>query len=120
MNTSTWSTPIRAGMLINAVYEPTFTHLGDEFGKTILGFFTDEPGFMNEKGATLEDASTSSFIGRGDMALPWSDELARRLHEALGTNWLSELRGLWTRDPGRRSGPPHLHGHRHATLPCVL
>ena len=86
-------------MLINAVYEPTFTHLGDEFGKTILGFFTDEPGFMNEKGATLEDASTNSFIGRGDMALPWSDELARRLHEALGMDWLSELRGLWTRDP---------------------
>lgn len=86
-------------MLINAVYEPTFEHLGDEFGKTILGFFTDEPGFMNEKGATLEDTSTSSFIGRGDMALPWSDELARRLHEALGTNWLSELRELWTRDP---------------------
>ena len=86
-------------MLINAVYEPTFEHLGDEFGKTILGFFTDEPGFMNEKGTTLEDASTSSFIGRGDMALPWSDELARRLHEALGASWLAELRGLWTRDP---------------------
>ena len=86
-------------MLINAVYEPTFEHLGDEFGKTILGFFTDEPGFMNEKGATLEDASTSSFIGRGDMALPWSDELARRLHEELSASWLAELRGLWTRDP---------------------
>ena len=86
-------------MLINAVYEPTFEYLGDEFGKTILGFFTDEPGFMNEKGATLEDASNSSFIGRGDMALPWSDELARHLHEALGTNWLAELRELWTRDP---------------------
>lgn len=85
-------------MLINAVYEPTFEHLGDEFGKTILGFFTDEPGFMNEKGATLEDASTSSFIGRGDMALPWSDELARRLHEALGMDWLAKLRGLWTRE----------------------
>lgn len=84
--------------LIDAVYEPTFTHLGDEFGKTILGFFTDEPGFMNEKGATLEDASTSSFIGRGDMALPWSDELARRLHEALGMDWLAKLRGLWTRE----------------------
>lgn len=85
--------------LIDAVYEPTFEHLGDEFGCTILGFFTDEPGFMNEKGATLEDASTNSFIGRGDMALPWSDELARRLHEALGMDWLSELRELWTRDP---------------------
>lgn len=85
--------------LIDAVYEPTFEHLGDEFGCTILGFFTDEPGFMNEKGTALDDASTSSFIGRDDMALPWSDELARRLHEALGANWLIELRELWTRDP---------------------
>lgn len=85
-------------MLIDAVYEPTFEHLGDEFGKTILGFFTDEPGFMNEKGTTLDDASTSSFIGRSDLALPWSDELARRLHDALGENWLTKLHGLWTRE----------------------
>lgn len=85
-------------VLIDAVYEPTFEHLGDEFGKTILGFFTDEPGFMNEKGTTLDDASTSSFIGRSDLALPWSDELARRLHDALGENWLTKLHGLWTRE----------------------
>ena len=85
-------------VLIDAVYEPTFEHLGDEFGKTILGFFTDEPGFMNEKGTTLDDASTSSFIGRGDLALPWSDELARRLHDALGANWLAKLHCLWTRE----------------------
>ena len=85
-------------MLINAVYEPTFEHLGDEFGKTILGFFTDEPGFMNEKGTTLDDASTSSLIGRADLALPWSDELARRLHDALGEDWLAKLHGLWTRE----------------------
>ena len=85
-------------VLIDAVYEPTFKHLGDEFGKTILGFFTDEPGFMNEKGATLDNASTSSFIGRSDLALPWSDELARRLRDALGESWLTELHGLWTRE----------------------
>lgn len=85
-------------VLIDAVYEPTFEHLGDEFGKTILGFFTDEPGFMNEKGTTLDDASTSSFIGRSDLALPWSDELARRLYDALGENWLAKLHGLWTRE----------------------
>ena len=84
--------------LIDAVYEPTFEHLGDEFGCTILGFFTDEPGLMNEKGAALEDASADSSIGRSDMALPWSGELAQRLHKALGENWLAELRGLWTRD----------------------
>ena len=85
-------------VLIDAVYEPTFEHLGDEFGRTILGFFTDEPGFMNEKGTALDDASTSSLIGRGDLALPWSDELARRLHEALGASWLTKLHGLWTRE----------------------
>ena len=85
-------------VLIDAVYEPTFEHLGDEFGKTILGFFTDEPGFMNEKGTTLDDASTGSFIGRGDLALPWSDELARRLRDTLGEGWLTELHGLWTRE----------------------
>lgn len=85
-------------VLIDAVYEPTFEHLGDEFGCTILGFFTDEPGFMNEKGTTLDDASTSSFIGRGDLALPWSDELASRLRNALGEDWLTKLHGLWTRE----------------------
>ena len=85
-------------VLIDAVYEPTLEHLGDEFGKTILGFFTDEPGFMNEKGTTLDDASTSSFIGRSDLALPWSDELARRLRDVLGEGWLTELHGLWTRE----------------------
>ena len=82
-------------VLIDAVYEPTFEHLSDEFGCTILGFFTDEPGFMNEKGTALDDASTSSFIGRGDMALPWSDELASRLRNALGEDWLTKLHGLW-------------------------
>lgn len=86
-------------VLIDAVYEPTLEHLGDEFGRTILGFFTDEPGFMNEKGTTLDDASTSSFIGRGDLALPWSDELASRLRDALGEDWLAKLHGLWTREP---------------------
>lgn len=85
-------------VLIDAVYEPTFEHLSDEFGCTILGFFTDEPGFMNEKGTALDDASTSSFIGRGDMALPWSDELASRLRNALGEDWLTKLHGLWTRE----------------------
>lgn len=85
-------------VLIDAIYEPTFEHLGDEFGCTILGFFTDEPGFMNEKGTALDDASTSSLIGRGDMALPWSDELVSRLRNALGEDWLTKLHGLWTRE----------------------
>lgn len=32
------------------------------------------------------------------MALPWSDELASRLRNALGEDWLTKLHGLWTRE----------------------
>lgn len=85
-------------MLIDAVYEPTFRELGDEFGRTILGFFTDEPGFMNEKGAAQADATADSLIGRDDMALPWSPELEQRLATALGEDWLAQLPALWMRD----------------------
>ena len=84
--------------LIDAVYEPTFRELGDEFGTTILGFFTDEPGFMNEKGTAQEDASANAYIGRSDMALPWSSELERRLATALGEDWTVQLPALWNRD----------------------
>ena len=30
-------------VLIDAVYEPHYAHYGEEFGKTIAGFFSDEP-----------------------------------------------------------------------------
>lgn len=92
-------------VLIKAIYEPHYEHVGSEFGKTILGFFTDEPGFMNEKGVADAEGCADSLIGKADMALPWSDELARRLREALGEEaatderFLAQLALLWTRRP---------------------
>ncbi len=59
-------------VLINEVYEPHYNHYKDEFGKTIRGFFSDEPRFGNIKG-------TEGSIGRPDMVLPWSDTLMGEL-----------------------------------------
>ncbi len=86
-------------LLIEAVYEPHYAHFADEFGTTIKGFFTDEPGFMNEKGAKVGPL-TDSLIGKPDMPLPWSDELARRLQTRWGASWLSKLALLWTDGTG--------------------
>lgn len=89
--------------LIDAVYEPHFEHLGDEFGKTILGFFSDEPGFANEKGTTGPDGISDTLIGKATAPLPWSAELERRLRAALGERYLAELPHLWDREPAART-----------------
>lgn len=102
--------------LIDAVYEPHFEHLGDEFGKTILGFFSDEPGFANEKGTTGPDGISDTLIGKATAPLPWSAELERRLRTALGERYLDELPHLWDREPAGRACTPRLYGHREYPL----
>lgn len=77
-------------VLIQAVYEPHYAHFKEEFGKTILGFFSDEPGFMNEKGVNAD-----SLIGKETMPLPWSKELEHRWKEARQEEHLIALAGLW-------------------------
>lgn len=59
-------------VLIQEVYESHFAHYRDEFGKTIQGFFSDEPRFGNFKG-------TKGWIGREDMPLPWRDGLEQEI-----------------------------------------
>ncbi len=83
--------------LIKAVYEPHYQRFGDEFGHTILGFFSDEPGFANEKGITFEDGTSDCLIGKKSMPLPWSAELERRLRERWGEAFLANLCALWDR-----------------------
>lgn len=77
-------------VLIQAVYEPHYEQFKEEFGKTILGFFSDEPGFMNEKGVNAD-----SLIGKEDMVLPWSLELERRFKEAMKEDYACSLPLLW-------------------------
>lgn len=89
-------------VLIDAVYEPHYRELGEEFGKTILGFFSDEPGFMNEKGAAPDgQLTTDTLIGKEFMALPWSRELKAELARTLGVSddaaLFAQLSHLWDR-----------------------
>ena len=58
-------------VLLDEVYKPHFEHYKEEFGKTILGFFSDEPRFGNDKGPECP-------IGK-DMPLPWRNGLEKEL-----------------------------------------
>lgn len=75
---------------IDAVYEPHFERYGSEFGKTIAGFFSDEPLFGNTVGFQFDES-----IGRKVMPLPWSAALPDLLEEKLGRDWLLSLPLLW-------------------------
>ncbi len=70
--------PAATQVLLDTVYQPIYEHFGEEFGKRIRGFFSDEPRFGNIHGA--EDAS----IGRNSqMDLPWRDGMAEMLSSEL-------------------------------------
>ncbi len=75
--------------LIEAVYQPHYDHYAEEFGKTIAGFFSDEPGFYNVGGYQPGNA-----VGRKKMPLPWGDEL-ESLMEKENADWRRQLPYLW-------------------------
>lgn len=77
-------------VLIEAVYEPHYEHYKEEFGKTIAGFFSDEPGFGNTFGFAMDES-----IGRKMMPLPWNRDVPGMLEERLGEKWTELLPLLW-------------------------
>lgn len=79
-----------AQVLIDEVYTPHYERYREEFGRTIQGFFSDEPRFGNAKG-------TECSIGR-DMPLPWR----AGLEEELGFE-RSCLPLLWTKGTGKEA-----------------
>jgi hypothetical protein len=76
-------------ILINEVYEKHYEKFSEEFGQTILGFFSDEPGFQNEKGI-----KSDSLIGK-NMPLPWSEEVGEKLYELYGEDYMAKIPHLW-------------------------
>lgn len=61
-------------VLIDEVYQKHYDHYYHEFGKTIVGFFSDEPRFGNTKGP-------NASIGRYNMPLPWNENVLMKLKE---------------------------------------
>ncbi len=85
-------------VLIEAVYEAHYEHFPEEFGKTIAGFFSDEPGFGNSFGFTMDEA-----VGRKEMPLPWNGEMSGMLGERLGKDWRTKLPLLFCGGTDRES-----------------
>ena len=75
-------------ILIDAVYEPHWAHYKEEFGKTIAGFFSDEPELGNGAAYSHEKMGF-------DQDLPWSDELKEALKARWGDVWRAKLLFLW-------------------------
>ena len=77
-------------VLIDTVYEPHWQHYQDRFGKTIAGFFSDEPELGNGLMYDLVN-----YVGNPDIDLPWSREIEEGLRSALGENFAAKLYLLW-------------------------
>jgi hypothetical protein len=84
--------PASCRLLIDAVYEPHYAHYNADFGKTIAGFFSDEPelgnGHLYQFGNTLGT----------DQDLPWSSLLEGELIRRLGEDYTKLLPLLWEND----------------------
>lgn len=84
-------------VLIDAVYEPHWQHFQKDFGKTIAGFFSDEPelgnGHLYEMGKKLWELDD----------LPWSDELEQSLQNRWGDSLPEKLALLWDKDAGAQA-----------------
>lgn len=78
--------------LIETVYEPHYAHYKDDFGKTIAGFFSDEPEIGNGHLYLMDQ----KIYEQDDQ--PWSMQLQRDLEKQWGAEYLKYLPLLWDRE----------------------
>ncbi len=84
-------------ILLDAVYEPHYARYKDDFGKTLAGFFSDEPGFYN-----LGEGYAFRNVRIGDpMPLPWTDGVAGEYYARTSGGDASHLPALFHRIGGR-------------------
>ncbi len=77
-------------VLLDTVYEPHFEHYGKMFGRTIAGFFSDEPELGNVGGYGFWEK-----LGKQEVRLPWSEALHDRLRRRFKEEWPRALASLW-------------------------
>lgn len=92
--------PESVRVLIDAVYETHWEHYSEHFGKTIVGFFSDEPAFVNQMyGAQrVNYGFYEQRIGTPGLALPWNETVLNMMQEKLGFDPLQHLNLLWYQD----------------------
>ena len=85
---------------IEGVYEAHYARYAGEFGKTIAGFFSDEPQFGN-----ISEQSFDTKLGKKKMPLPWSDELEAMLTERYGARYRILLPFLFAESAEKKIQP---------------
>ncbi len=83
--------PESVRVLIDTVYEAHYERYHNDFGRTFAGFFSDEPGFYNDR----QTFDYESAPGKPGVDLPWCDGLLEQLSEALGQDFRPYLPLLW-------------------------
>ncbi|WP_077620650.1 glycosylhydrolase-like jelly roll fold domain-containing protein [Bacillus sinesaloumensis] len=78
-------------VLLDTVHEAFYERYREDFGKTIAGFFSDEPGFYNDS----EGAYYDSKLGKPKVSLPWSPELYQIFEKDMGIEYKKYLPLLW-------------------------
>ena len=84
--------PASCRLLIDAVYEPHWQHYADDFGKTIAGFFSDEPELGNGHLYHYDN-----LLGT-DQDLPFARTMPTELEKRLGKEWANRLYLLWDKN----------------------
>lgn len=83
--------------LIEAVYEPHYEHYAHYFGKTFVGFFSDEPCFGN--GACGQMRTDFGFyehrVGDSGLALPFNEQVLALMSKEMGEDARLYLGELW-------------------------
>lgn len=85
-------------ILLDTVYEAFYERYKADFGQTLVGFFSDEPGFYNDK----ETFNFESQLGTPGSVLPWSHQMLSLLEQALDMECRNLLYLLW-HDAGEAS-----------------
>lgn len=96
---------------IEYVYEPLYKEFKEEFGKTFLGFFIDEPMFDNPKyKITYRNVNPYvNTVGVEYTCLPFTDKVVDVLKQKVEGFTLPELTLLWHDLEGRSSYVRHAY-----------
>lgn len=84
--------PESVKVLLDTIYEAFYARYEDDFGRTFAGFFSDEPGFYNDR---LQPYDYQSKLGKQGVALPWRSDLLGLLEAESGFDYRRLLPLLW-------------------------
>ncbi len=83
------------GLMIKSLYEPHIEHLGDDLGKTWLGFFYDETEVGNCPSYDFLAKIGQKPSGNNTVTLPWSLDMEKLCQTSMGKDYRLMLPMLW-------------------------